>query len=76
MKTPNSRKTFPNRKSIVVYIVSVGVFCSMSIMVPKARDYESQQANAQREYVRSLIEVDSEPALNLESWMFDFHSEE
>lgn len=76
MKTTKSRKTFPKTEKIIVYLFAVAVFCLLSVMVPQAQDKESLKYNAELEYLRVISVEESEPVVQLESWMLDPRTED
>ena len=72
MKTTKSRKNLLKREKIISFFAATAVFCLLSIMVPQARDLGRMNSNQEREYFRTLIEVETESEMQVESWMLDF----
>jgi hypothetical protein len=76
MKTTKSTSSFPKTEKIIVYCLAVAVFCLLSIMVPQAQDKESLKYNAELENLRLISVEESEPTIQLESWMLEIRTED
>ena len=72
MKTTKSIRNLLKREKIILFSAATVVFCLLSIMVPQARDLDKMNSKQEMEHLLTLVEVETESVMQVESWMLDF----
>ena len=75
MKTTKHTITISRVKLIALFFSSVVVFCLLSILTPRASDFNTMNPDAGKDFSRILNEKEHESLLELQDWMLDFQYE-